>query len=115
MPGYNKTGPVGEGPMTGRGMGYCDTANPVYGRRFPNAAGFGRAIGRGRGLRRGFGLRTGGYQGRGFARRRPSDIDEYAPEDKAGKIEHLKAQAESLKNALDSINRRMEELEKTND
>ncbi|MDQ1327817.1 MAG: hypothetical protein QG641_1100, partial [Candidatus Poribacteria bacterium] len=23
MPGFNGTGPMGLGPMTGRGMGYC--------------------------------------------------------------------------------------------
>ena len=25
MPGYNRRGPRGEGPMTGRGMGYCNS------------------------------------------------------------------------------------------
>ena len=39
MPGQDKTGPLGQGPMTGRGLGQ------------------GLARGRGRGFRRGFGLR----------------------------------------------------------
>jgi len=27
MPGLNQTGPVGQGPMTGRGMGRCNTSH----------------------------------------------------------------------------------------
>jgi len=47
MPGQDKTGPMGQGPMTGRGMGLCGT-------------GMRRGFGRGMGCRRGFGF--------GFAR-----------------------------------------------
>lgn len=50
----DRTGPMGQGPMTGRGAGYCagydrpGYANPVSGRR----VGFGRGwFGRGRGWR----------------------------------------------------------------
>lgn len=65
MPGFNQTGPMGQGPMTGRRMGRCTNyganqknqttttnVNPnennpenVQGRGF----GFGRGFGRGRG------------------------------------------------------------------
>lgn len=45
MPGYDRTGPQGSGPMTGRGLGPC---------------------GRGFGFRRGFGRGFGGGFGRGF-------------------------------------------------
>jgi len=47
MPGGDRTGPLGYGPMTGRAMGYCagydipGFANPCFGR------GFGRGYGRG--------------------------------------------------------------------
>ena len=56
MPGLNKTGPNGEGPMTGRRMGTC-TGNA--GSEQPNVpqAGFGRGLGRGGG---------GCGRGRGF-------------------------------------------------
>lgn len=54
MPFGNGTGPMGQGPMTGRGAGYCagydgpGYANPVPGR----GVGFGRGwFGRGRGWR----------------------------------------------------------------
>lgn len=65
MPRGNRTGPMGEGPRTGRGMGYC-TGNDQpgymnspsnwgggYGRRFGGGPGFGR--GGGFGLRGGYG------------------------------------------------------------
>lgn len=63
MPGYNGTGPLGQGAMTGRGRGYC--ASP--GQNAPNPPMYaprGRSFGRprlGMGFRRG---RTG--FGRGF-------------------------------------------------
>jgi hypothetical protein len=46
MPGGDRTGPSGQGPMTGRGMGYCAGFN-VPGFMNP---GFGRGFGRGRGF-----------------------------------------------------------------
>ena len=32
MPGYDGTGPLGEGPMTGRGRGYCVVELPENGK-----------------------------------------------------------------------------------
>ena len=52
MPRGDGTGPLGQGPMTGRGAGYCvgfqaaGNIKPVLGRGF--------GMGRGRGGRRGF-------------------------------------------------------------
>ena len=59
MPGMNRTGPEGLGPMTGRKMGLCGSAG---------GAAVGRGMGRGigRGMRNGFGAGFGG--GRGFGR-----------------------------------------------
>ncbi len=59
MPGGDRTGPMGMGPMTGRGAGYCNGGNmPGFG----NAGfGFGRGFKRGRGFGRGFGFRRFGY------------------------------------------------------
>ena len=68
MPRGDRTGPWGEGPMTGRGAGYCagynmpGYANPIGGR------GFGRGFGRGQGFGRGFGRGYGRGMGRGFGR-----------------------------------------------
>jgi len=55
MPGGDRTGPWGAGPLTGRAAGYC-AGHPVPGYANPTgryARGFGRGWGRGRG--RGFG------------------------------------------------------------
>ena len=51
MPGFDKTGPEGKGPMTGRRMGLCNPKAPKGQKpgRF-----FGRGIGRGFGRRFGW-------------------------------------------------------------
>ena len=61
MPRGNKTGPTGEGPMTGRSQGFC-TGNMQPGsisNQFNQGQGFGRGQGRGMG-------RRGAGQGIGF-------------------------------------------------
>ncbi len=68
MPGFDGTGPWGEGPMTGRSLGVCAGGPYVagYGRGpgFGGGRGFGR--GRGPGWGRGFGRGRGPGWGRGF-------------------------------------------------
>ena len=72
MPGFDGTGPMGQGPMTGRGFGYCVDRNRQIGGWFGRGMGyvsnwFGR-FGRGRsftawgrGLGRGLGRGRRGY------------------------------------------------------
>lgn len=57
MPGFDKTGPEGRGPLTGRGLGQCQGARPV---------GNGRGLGRGNGQGLGRGQGRGQGQGRGW-------------------------------------------------
>ena len=59
MPGFDKTGPMGNGPMSGRGMGNC--SNTTSSNQPRCGLGF-RGRGRGRGMALGKGM---GY-GRGF-------------------------------------------------
>ena len=113
MPGFDRTGPMGAGPMTGGARGLCNPATagtiPTY------AAGY--AYGRGLGLRRGF---RGGYgpgvgRGRGFSRGYgwyPPAVGPVYPVDAADEMAMLKADADYLKKSLDTISRRIEELEK---
>lgn len=54
MPGFDKTGPNGQGAQTGRARGLCSSNNTVS--NF-----YGRRNGNGRGIGRGFGFRN--YQG----------------------------------------------------
>ncbi len=74
MPRFDGTGPISQGPMTGRGMGYCivpldDEAqfSRPYGRLSPNPRPRSRRFCRSRG-RRNWSTRSYGY-GRGFGPR----------------------------------------------
>ena len=60
MPRGDRTGPSGNGPMTGRQMGYCNSNDQAG-----NTTGFGGFV---RGLGRGFGFGRGSGFGRGFGR-----------------------------------------------
>ena len=115
MPGFNRTGPMGAGPMTGGGRGYCHPARvgllAVYG---------GYGYGRGLGLKRGF---RGGYDygmGRGYCGRPqewypPAAGPAYSQAYQMGdtsEIEILKEQVDHMKNTLDGINRRIDLLQK---
>ena len=66
MPGGDRTGPLGLGPRTGRGLGYCSGYNrPGFMSRAFGWLGFGR--GRGAGRAAGWG-RAGRGRGRGRGR-----------------------------------------------
>ena len=64
MPGGNRTGPLGEGPNTGRGMGYCaGNEHPGYMNSYSNrGGGYGRRFRGGPG----YGQRAGFGPGRGY-------------------------------------------------
>ncbi len=113
MPRGDGTGPMGMGPMTGRGAGFCagygapGYANAGWG----PARGFGRGFGRGRGFgwwRRG-GPAPGVVPGApGYARANPWGAWEISREEE---LEYLKGQAGALKEELDAITRRVGQLE----
>lgn len=93
MPGRDRTGPMGRGAMTGRGLGACSGINaPINGRGF--GSGCGRGLGRGRGLgfRRGLGFDSNIYN------------------DQPGSKEMLLAQKKQLENALNAIEKQLESL-----
>ena len=90
MPGFDGTGPLGRGPMTGRCMGRCAGAR--------TGAGFG--AGRGLGAGRGFASRAGRYS-MGWS----------ASITKEQEIGDLKAERELMQKELDEINKRLSELE----
>jgi hypothetical protein len=113
MPGFDRSGPMGAGSMTGGRRGLCNPANTGYDSRFGGMFGFGRGMGLGRGFRGGFGR----GMGRTFRRRflnQPSDYPAYAqyPEEE---LNILKEEANSVKRSLDMINRRIAELEKSSE
>ena len=135
MPYGDATGPFGEGPRTGRGLGYCaGYAQPGYARfgygRGP-AAGFGYGWGPGGGFgargagrgRRNWYYRTGltgwqraqsGAAPAGPWYGPPAFAWDAAPT-KEQQVADLKAQAENLESALNEVRRELSELEAEED
>ena len=121
MPGGDRTGPAGMGPMTGRGAGYCagyptpGYANPIPGRGFGGFGGGG--WGRGRGGGGGWGRRnmfyaTGLPRWQRFGPAVPFYGNAYPPAPSTDdELQALKSQAEYFSNALDEIKKRISELE----
>jgi hypothetical protein len=101
MPAGDRTGPLGAGPMTGRGAGYCG------GYSAPGVANWGP----GRGMGRGFGGGGYGWRHMFYATGQPSWMRSGAAPLPEQELAVLKAQAEGLKNQLDAINRRIEAME----
>lgn len=99
MPRGDRTGPMGMGPMTGRGAGFCaDYGLPGFINAIPGRGG----MGLGRGRCRGFGMGIGWRQGWAVQPVSNSQSDELAS---------LKSQAKYFKEALQSINSRISEFE----
>jgi len=93
MPAFDGTGPRGEGPLTGRGMGPC-------------GRGFRRGFGRGFGFRRGFG------RGMGRAWRYPCSYDYpvYPALSKEEEKSMLEDELKLIQKDMDDIKKRIEEL-----
>jgi len=110
MPGGDRTGPFGAGPMTGRGAGYCGGfdrpgwANPVGGRM-----GFGRGFGRGAGGGWGWGRGRGGWGG--WGRGGGWGWGPWTAPVPGDEREALRREAEALEKGLDAVRRRLEELD----
>lgn len=115
MPGGDRTGPMGMGPMTGRGAGYCGGAavpgfmNVGWGR-----GGFGR--GGGRGWRNRF-FATGltGWQRAAMAGwGAPATVTNVPPTPKnlPTELDQLKQQAEWLAASLRDVQQRIDAMQK---
>lgn len=87
MPGFDKTGPQGQGPMTGRGMGPCGK-----GRGMGMRMGFGKCRGYGRGLGRYFGWN--------------------APQTKEDKKEDLVSYKKALQEEIEDIDKELADIQK---
>lgn len=100
MPGLNQTGPMGQGPKTGRGMGVCGAGMAVEGTGVSGYWGAGRGMRRGRGYARGFGA----GMGRGWPGAAATTLE--TPQ--AG-IAGLHARIEKMEQALEKIVRQLEQ------
>jgi hypothetical protein len=105
MPRGDRTGPLGEGPMTGRQLGYGAGYNsPGYARG--SGMGLGRGFfGRGRGFF-GFGR---GY--RYFWRENPANYDLPAEASQSDELNFIKSTVQDLKNTLAAISDRLNRLD----
>lgn len=123
MPGGDRTGPLGAGPRTGRGAGYCSGyavpgyMNPVSGRGSWGWGAYGRGRGGGRGWRNWY-YATGmpGWQRTAYGYPAYGEPYPYSSEPTAAEEKDmLKGEAEALKRELEDIQNRISTLEKAQD
>ena len=100
MPQGDRTGPVGAGPRTGRALGYC-AGYDAPGFAHSRPGGFGWGLGRGRGMRHRF------FAGAPFGWGYPV----YSPPTREETLTDLKADADWLKAQLETVNKRIGELD----
>ncbi|MFC1876877.1 DUF5320 domain-containing protein [Thermodesulfobacteriota bacterium] len=115
MPGLDRSGPMGSGPMTGGRRGLCGQAGSGYDMPVSGGLGYGRGLGLRRGLRGGFGPDRGG--GRGFGRRfagNPRSSGYAYQASQIDEMETLKAEANAMQNSLAAVLKRITELENNN-
>jgi len=86
MPRFDKTGPQGQGAMTGRGMGSCGKGKT--------------------GMQRGFGRCCGGY-GRGLGRY----FGWNAPQTKEEKLENIQEYKQALEEELEDVDKQLTNLQ----
>ncbi len=114
MPGRNQKGPMGLGPMTGRGAGNCNGAfSESIGRPGPG-------LGFGAGFRRGQNFQRGRGYGRGYGNRMSTGMappffdrgatDSFGHMSPYTEQNFLQNQAAFLKEQLSRINQRIKEL-----
>ena len=129
MPGGDRTGPMGAGPMTGRGVGLC-AGYDVPGNMNPSSGRFGRGFGHGRGGGFGRGFQHGGRGWRhqyyatgvpGWARGYDYPNPAVPPvfgtpastkTVQAEELAYLKEQTRYFKGALEDIEKRVNELQR---
>jgi len=118
MPRLDGTGPLGKGPFTGRGMGYCTGyVNPPFNSGYMP----GRGVGRGRGFGRGFGSQPGpglgigrgglprGLAAKGIMYNSPAS---YSPLTKEEELAALNNNKKEINTQLSGIEKRIKELRK---
>ncbi len=110
MPGFDRTGPRGEGPMTGGGRGMCNPAGGTGGYGgyglgrggMPWGGGRGRGFGGGRGWGRGFGR---GWFGAGAAAPIAAPTADDERRYLADQLSHLENEVRAIKDRLSQLDK----------
>lgn len=105
MPGGDRTGPMGFGSITGRGMGWCARPGRDYGPGRANMSGWGR----GRGWRHRY-YATGVPGWARYGSGGPAQYGGWSPAE--DELYNLKEYAAGLEEELSSLKARMMELER---
>jgi len=110
MPRVDRSGPMGAGPMTGGRRGLCGRAGaatnlPAY----SNGYGYGGGMGFRRGYDRG---RGSGFRSAYCRVPYPQAYGTGYPVSKTDEMEMLRAETDAMRQALESIQRKIAELEK---
>lgn len=103
MPGLDRSGPMGQGAMTGGGRGLCGTRGTL------SSEGSSPDIGRGLFCRRGFRGRGGRGFGRGAGFNQLVE-GQAAMQQPADEVETLRNQAQQLQQSLSRIEQRLDAL-----
>jgi len=109
MPGFDQSGPMGAGPMTGGARGRCGSRAAGYGRARTETTPFGRGMAYGRGFRGGRGNDRGipwRYAGGCPVQSAPT------VENPASELNRLRTEANRINSTLQTINNRITEIEK---
>lgn len=104
MPFGDGTGPQGQGPQTGRGLGYCSGSNTPGHTKLGFRRGYGRARG---GFRNCF--HSTSFFGRQRVPKNTPSWDE--PQNSEQEKQALASQLQSLKNQAQKIEQRLQDLE----
>ena len=113
MPGGDRTGPMGQGSRTGRGMGYCVGFNqPGFMTGLRGGMGMGMGRGRGNGVR--FSELVAPYAGPQvqFPEVDAQAQQAWAGPDIAEELDALRRNAEKITQVLETITDRIDHLEK---
>jgi len=109
MPGFDQSGPMGAGPMTGGARGRCGSLAADDSRTLPRTDGFGRGLAYGRGFRGGRGndRRIPWRYAGGYPVQPPPAVGNPTDE-----LNRLRTEADLINNTLKTINNRITEIEK---
>lgn len=111
MPAGDRTGPEGNGPKTGRGLGDCDTTSTTQQNNsmsFGRGSGFGAGRGFGRGY--GFGVGRGRNSGRAFGFGRGCRFLSDVPFNTASEKDLIEFRLKSLEAEKEFLEKRLSEL-----